>query len=561
MSRPAAAPSSISDRPAWRLSAHFFRALFDFGVLSAAGADSLKHMFAGAIGGFVASAWLMVIIYVSKYLGLWFQPSPEPYRRALLGDDMFMLGAAMLVGALVTLLVSSSLFPDERDFRILGVLPVKRSVIFGAKLTALAMFVGGFIVLTLGALLPLFLLTTRNPWGEHVFAARLLAWLVSSAAAAAFAILTVTAAAGLLGLMHSSARLQAIATSAKSAALGALVVSVPFVVRLSDMGGAMASGQTWLLFVPPAWFVGLERVLTGAPEPWFATLATVAVAALVSVALVVAAIYAVLFRDFERLVLRPPVSTPARAAAGSRRLSKAPASYLAVRLFAGATLRRGALQQGLLVGLTACGFAVAAHGLTGNGWPGAAMWTPFAMMFACGLGVRASLALPIEHRANWIFRVTEDHDARADQLRAVNDIATIWVVVAPMAASLPVLWAAIGARAVIGAAVVGVVGLLFVHVVLLDWRRIPFTCSYLPGKRFIAQSLFVSAGAYAVFVLTGQWILQTAISSTVAAIALISLGSALAYWLRGRRLDAWTKRPLMFEDEFPDALMALHLWQ
>ena len=115
-----AAPSRLADRPEWRLSAHFFRAMFDFGVLSEAGADSLKHMFAGAIGGFVASAWLMVIIYVSKYLGLWFQPSPEPYRRALLGDDMFMLGAPMLVGALVTLLVSSSLFPDERDFRILG---------------------------------------------------------------------------------------------------------------------------------------------------------------------------------------------------------------------------------------------------------------------------------------------------------------------------------------------------------------------------------------------------------------------------------------------------------
>ena len=100
---------------------------------------------------------------------------------------------------------------------------------------------------------------------------------------------------------------------------------------------------------------------------------------------------------------------------------------------------------------------------------------------------------------------------------------------------------------------------MFVHVVLLDWRRIPFTCSYLPGKRFIAQSLFVSAGAYAVFVLTGKWMLQTAISSTVAAIAFISLALALAHWLRRRRLDAWTKRPLMFEDEFPDALLALHL--
>ena len=95
--------------------------------------------------------------------------------------------------------------------------------------------------------------------------------------------------------MHSSARLQAIQPpSAKSVALGALVISVPFVVRLSDMGAAMASANLAAARAA-AWFVGLERVLTGAQSPWFATLAAVGVAALVSVALVVAAIYAVLF--------------------------------------------------------------------------------------------------------------------------------------------------------------------------------------------------------------------------------------------------------------------------
>jgi hypothetical protein len=73
----------LADRPLWRLSTHFFRALFDFGVLSDAGADSLKHLFAGGVGGFVAAAWLMVVIYVDKYMSLWFQPSPVPYRAAL----------------------------------------------------------------------------------------------------------------------------------------------------------------------------------------------------------------------------------------------------------------------------------------------------------------------------------------------------------------------------------------------------------------------------------------------------------------------------------------------
>ena len=41
------------------------------------------------------------------------------------------------------------------------------------------------------------------------------------------------------------------------------------------------------------------------------------------------------------------------------------------------------------------------------------------LMFAAGLAMRASIALPIEQRANWIFRMTERETARVDQLRAV----------------------------------------------------------------------------------------------------------------------------------------------
>jgi hypothetical protein len=36
---------------------------------------------------------------------------------------------------------------------------------------------------------------------------------------------------------------------------------------------------------------------------------------------------------------------------------------------------------------------------------------------------------------------------------------------------------------------------------------------------------------------------------------------AAAYVLRRRRLEAWARRPLMFEDEFPDTLMPLQLRQ
>ena len=49
----------------------------------------------------------------------------------------------------------------------------------------------------------------------------------------------------------------------------------------------------------------------------------------------------------------------------------------------------------------------------------AIMGAPWLLMFAAGLGTRAALALPIEQRASWIFRMTESEATRGQQLRAV----------------------------------------------------------------------------------------------------------------------------------------------
>ena len=124
----------FAERAEWRLTQHFFRAMFDFGFLSDLASDSFKRVLIGSVGGFVAFGLLLTRMYMSKYAVLWNTSTPERYRNALLGDDLMMIGLPMLLVAFVTLLVSHSLFPDERDFRILGPLPVSRLVVFHAKL-------------------------------------------------------------------------------------------------------------------------------------------------------------------------------------------------------------------------------------------------------------------------------------------------------------------------------------------------------------------------------------------------------------------------------------------
>jgi hypothetical protein len=580
----ARAEGRISDRADYQLTAHFFRAMFDFGILTPAGVDSFTHMLLGAVGALIAIGFGLTRVYAGKYAALSGAASSEPYRRAVLGDDLFLIGLPMLLIALVTLLVSDSLFPDERDFRILGPLPVRRTTIFGAKLAALLLFTGLVAAIIHVSLAPLVLLTSINRFSEHAAVSRLIAWGLASAGASIFGVLAVTAFVGVFMLAASRSRIHSLRAVTRSLMLGLLVMSVPLVFHLPAAGDSLANGSRWLAFVPPAWFVGLERTLLASPDGWFVRLAGMAVAALGLSSVIVTVVYMILFRHFERLLLRPPALSPrwyqdtrsiasmhAGSFGGAGHGGRAPA-FRAVFRFMTATLGRSQLHQGVLLGLSACGVGIAINQFLGTdvagrlkgGEPnplliGAAAWTPFALMFACGLSVRSALALPMEHRANWIFRLTEDGATRGEQMRAVNRIVTTYVPGVPVAAGIPVLWLAFGSAALIAAGVVALVGLVFVHAVLLDWRRIPFTCSYLPGKRLIAHTLVLGFAAYVLFTAAGALLVNLAVLSGTYAFAIAATLSLVAWLLNRRRLATWSSTPLLFDDELPDQPLQLGL--
>ena len=550
----------FTGREEWRLTEHFFRAMFDFGFLSDLAADSFKRVLIGSVGGFVAFGLLLTRTFMVKYAVLWGSGTPERYRRALLGDDMLIIGLPMLLVAFVTLLVSHSLFPDERDFRILGPLPVRRAVVFRAKLTALFMFAGLFTSAAHLSLLPLTLLTSLNPWGEHNVPLRLIAWAIASVTASAFAVLAIIAVVGVLVFALSRSQFQALSTFMRSMVLGLLVICLPLVSHLPALGGALSSQAPWTVLVPPAWFLGLQRVLQAAADPWLLRLGLVGVTAVVVASAIVAVTYAVLFRQFERLMLRPaPTSPPWWRGDRLALRSRATPAFTGAYRFTIATIGRSQLHQGVLVGLSACGVGIATIFLTSATVTTSATFAPFVLMFACGVGARAALALPIEYRANWIFQVTEEQTSRPEQLRAVDRAVTIYVIGAPIAVAAPLLWIALGPDALLPLAVVAAVGLVFVHVVLLDWRRIPFTCSYLPGKRFIGHSALIGVAACVLFTVTAGGFVRSAISDTTQGVVIVVALLLLGYWLRERRLLNWRRTPLMFEDEFPDQPLQLQL--
>jgi len=189
----------------------------------------------------------------------------------------------------------------------------------------------------------------------------------------------------------------------------------------------------------------------------------------------------------------------------------------------------------------------------------AIMGAPWLLMFAAGLGTRAALALPIEQRANWIFRMTESEATRVQQLRAVVRLMRQATVGLPLLLMAPLEWGLFGPRAILALAANAACALLWVEVLVRGWRRIPFTCSYMPGKQTAAQTTVVGIGLLVLGVtLCGAIAAGSARSPVFGVIAVALIGAVTWAFVRAR-LALWSDAPLEFDDTLPSAIDSLRL--
>ena len=565
----------LRERPSGLLTRHFFHALFDFGVFTQEGADSFVRLIIGLFSMLFALGLLLLRMYAGKYGGLSAAPTGEPYLRAMLADTTMAIAFPMWIVALVTVLVSQSLFPDETDFRVLMPLPIGRSVIFGAKLTALALFAGLFTVASQLAITPIVLLMSAGRWRVDAPPLTAMAFWISGPAASVFAVLAVTAVNGLLTVCVPRAYTRALTGITRSAMIGGLVLALPLVLSLPAQHLRFAAQSPVMYFAPPAWFLGIDRVMLGHSDAYFRRLAGIGSIAFVLAAITAAGSYLALYRRFDRVMLhtfgvsrRPAMRWP-----GWWRREPA---HAAVQEFTTATFRRSTLHQGVVVGLSACGIALALNTLVRSDvlpWLqgvdvsrgailAAVAGTPFGLIFVLGIAARTALALPVEPKANWVFRVTEREAIRCDELRAAERVVTQLAVFVPVALTLPLQWAVAGPRALLSSALTAGFGLLWTEVLLHNWRRIPFTCSYIPGKLTVAQAFIAALGIFLTFgTIIGamEFGALRATRPPTAVFVVVGLAGAAVALLRRRRRKRWRETPLMFDDEMPDELQILAL--
>ena len=568
--------ATLRDHPSYRLTRHFFRGLFDLGFLSDEGSASYERMIAGVLAVFLSFGLLIARVFMAQTASLSALDTPEPYRMALLAGHAFMMALPMWIVAFVTILVSHSLFPDETDFRVLVPLPIPQKTIFATKLLALTLFIGLFVIGTHTALIPLFLMTAFSRWARHAVALQALAFLFASILGSLFAAFAITAINGALVTCLPRTRFAAATATLRSAMLCLLVLALPLVSRLTATGHGFAAHSGWLLLAPPAWFVGLERLLLGESASYSIRLAIIAVSALAVALLIACASYVMLYRHFDRVMARPvegAAPTFSLFRFEGRSFTRRAGSFVAVRQFTMRTLRRSALHQGIFVTLAAAGLGLVLNGLLLNdvlGWlrngglprtrlVASMTWAPFVLIYTLSLAVRASLVVPIEQRANWVFRMTERGDTRCDQLEAVVQTVKRLGVALPVVLLLPLQWLAIGPSALLAAVVALLCGSVFVELLLAGWQRIPFTSAYIPGKRFVPQSLLIGFVTFVLFTTIGSGLVGVSLMRPSSSLWIIAVLAGTILRLRTTRRRRSHTHPLAFEDQPPADVQVLGL--
>ncbi len=547
------------------LTRHFFQDFFRLSFLDDAGEESFKRVIIGLLGGFIALGLWLPRMYIGKYAYASSQGSFEHYRALLLADELLMIGLPMFIVALAMALVCHSLFPDEIDYRILMALPVRRSAIFSAKAAALFLFATIFIVTTNAAMGLPFSAVSAGRLASHSWPLRAVAQMTAGVAGGVFSVAAIVALQGLVVVVTPRAWLRSTSVAVQTLLVCTLVLLLPFVLGLPAQAARLHARSLVFFLVPPAWFLGIQELILDNREPYFVRLALLGAAGFLVVCTIAAGCYAAVYRRFDRVILRSERKrdTPTRLGAFNWSALLRPEAA-AVHAFTVKTLRRSGLHQLVFLGLAAAGLAFALNSVSGaasvESRRQAVLWSPFVVIFASVLGLRLALLLPLNRRAAWIFRLTEDDGRRPYQIRVVEHVLITYAVLTPMIVLLPFQLSVLGVRATLMCLpIILAMGLLLVEVILKRWHRIPFTCSYLPGKRPVTHEVLVLVHAFIVFTGLGWGLSGSAVARSSPLPAALLVVLALAFAFRWLRLQGTRSRPLEFEDDLPESTYGLKL--
>jgi hypothetical protein len=475
-------------------------------------------------------------------------------------ESLFFL-TTLAVG-LITVITWDNTFPDRRDVLVLAPLPVKPRTILAAKITA-SSAVLALAVLAINALPSLAVAISLGP-GYNIFRSFAFLWIALLALVLVLyaSVLTLQGFAALLLPRRIFLRLSALLQI-----LAFAYFLCGFFMLPSLPVGAMSLpiAHNLVAFTPTFWFYALCLRLNGVLPTsltWLSTRAELAV--ILSTAGAATSLLLSYLHTLRKTVEEPdlvpaargshrsirfgsPLTTVVllfslRALTRSRQHRLAFAFYLSI-VFA---IALGTLKFGLL--------APAPHLLTED-----FLLNTILMMSFAVIGLRSVFSLPISLNANWVLRITQLRPT--PEYTAATRTTLIVLAVAPVLGASAILSATYRPLSEVAAhlLILLLLGTVLAELSLIGFYKVPFTCSYLPGKSNVQ---FIFWGFLVLFIpLAMQFVSLEQRAFTHLAALLVIIGSLIVLLIAIQALNhrQATSAAIYFEELPAEVLTTLKL--
>ena len=482
-------------------------------------------------------------------------------------DEYFFIVLSMTVTGAVAVWRWDAIFPDHRDYINLVPLPISTRSVFLANLVAVLFLVGLVALDVNAASCILFPMVVTASQSSFLFffkfgAVHALGVILASV----FSFFAVFSVLGILMAVLPPRVFQRASAYVRGIVVvylvGILATSFAVPELLRRIKGP---APAWMYLVPACWFVGLCQSLRGRATPAMRELAHLPLPGIVVLVALAFCMYALGYRrHFVRIA---EIADTATVAHNPRKRVGRALDRLALRTpfekgcfrFVGKTLMRSEAHRLVLTAIGGLGLVLASQALMGTfestkslrkaALTPDALSIPFILTFLIVIGLRSVFEIPAELRANWVFQLMLDPDGHECETlaRKVIFIGVLpWVLVITFAVYI---YLAGWLVAVLHTLLIASWTILLTNIVLIRYRKIPFTCS-LPVFKQHSIVILISGGfAYLLYALSTPEFESSALLEPVRMLSLLPV-AAVAWYIPHRlaRSTIDLERRLIFEE-------------
>jgi hypothetical protein len=449
-----------------------------------------------AMPGILASL-LMFVEYGSLMRYLRGQGVLDPYT-ATIPDEYFFIVLSMTVTGAAALWRWDAIFLDRRDYANLVPLPIRLRTIFLVNFSAIVALAALLTFIVNAASMILFpVAVVGSQPTVFVFLRFASGHAAAVFLASIFTFIAIFALAGTLMALFPVSIFRSVSLVARFVIaiciltlLGATFAVRPFLDQTS------LAIKHRVAMLPSVWFLGISQTVWGnGSDPFYSSMTAKALASLAIASLVAILAYTVTFRrSFMHIPETADVGPVPRL-----QLKFLPLTFLhdtvlrtpsqrACFDFVVKTLLRTDGHLQIALAFAALGLVTAATSLNslkspnlilaGPYPPVEFLSIPFILSYCIIIGVRFAFEVPADLRANWIFRLwlsPNTGQARPIARRVLYATTLPWLM--PVVFALTISFFGF-TNALLHTAIFTISNIVVIEVLLVKYRKIPFTCSY-----------------------------------------------------------------------------------